>query len=953
MYNNIALGEVKNVPTEEIFKLKTYGGYRDKQQMENLKKDIQENGIKNPIELFKNKDGSIEIENGNHRLQIAKELGIKEVPVKFVESWNNIGINKADKQSIKKWENNYNENNKNRTEINESNERTEFFKGSMDDNRNQLGNERTAATNDRLFNRVQEYNDRTSSNSTLEKNNQGLEKSSSFNLPTKNQFKTKDQQIIPIQDENTSKSNLKENNTTNKTNTKDFNESAKQYNIDYQNEDLKEIKQMFDRRKINAYFDENTFQNNNDAFSVWKPTYDEQGNISGREVVFNPKAQDTKTRVQELAIHELGHDLDLNEVQNMILKDASRKENWESARKSLENTYKQAYENDNIQISDENFNKIVDEKATMSILQRELGSQEYVNRLVNQNQSVAKKIYNWVIDKLNKFTGGKNEKLFWTDIKNKFETAYNQEFSKNDSNLKYSVIYNEDGSFNRVKIDDDIFENNKQKSINNTIKDYLEENINEYANIIESGQKVYLGKDLPSEYAFSKSSQNLPLPNKLAKGRASSGLKEIIENASNRIYEKNQKIKHNIDAKYGFYKYDTKFSFDHKGKEQIYSGTIVIRNDANGKKYLYDITNIKKIGSDLLPLASNSKKSSAIIGSSNDLPINSLSSTKQNVNKKPLQKYSMQKNENNSIKINSDRKAKYIDKNQEEHNIYYRFDKKGEFKGKEHKSGVSMWEEQVEDLINDNYESFYDKNDNYIEKNPLLEKYGVTQEEYNNMSNEENLNIKREIALDEGYVTNGASVFDLSDDGADFFFNYEKDHHYLDAPEVNFFTGKITGEGIDGENVVIPNDTILKTTSKDIEKIYDNIYNKYDLDDLGDRKKANKEFVQRIVDLINSNKTKTEAENNTSSFNLKKGKQKYALPIKDWQQFVENNYQKQGIGKNLKEYNLPTKEDVKTKINLPTKENVNTQGESINWNEIERPEGKIRKHYRSIIEAVI
>ena len=90
-------------------------------------------------------------------------------------------------------------------------------------------------------------------------------------------------------------------------------------------------------------------------------------------------------------------------------------------------------------MSDENFNKLIDEEATMSILQRELGNQEYVNRLVNQNQSVAKKIYNWVIDKLNKFTGGKNEKIFWTDIKNKFETAYNQEFGKNDSNLKYSI----------------------------------------------------------------------------------------------------------------------------------------------------------------------------------------------------------------------------------------------------------------------------------------------------------------------------------------------------------------------------------------------------------------------------------------------------------------------------------------------------------------------------------
>lgn len=265
-------------------------------------------------------------------------------------------------------------------------------------------------------------------------NNQNMQQNA-----IQNQSKTQGQQIISTQNQNIQKSDIVENNNTKIAKMKNFDESAKQYNIDYKNEDLKEIKQMFDRRGINAYFDENTFKNNDDAFSVWKPIYDEQGNVADREVVFNPKTQDTNTRVQELAIHELGHDLDLNEVQNMILKDASKKENWENARKSLENTYKQAYENDNIQISDENFNKIVDEEATMSILQRELGNQEYVNRLVNQNKSVAKKIYNWVIDKLNKFTGGKNEKIFWTDIKNKFETAYNQEFSKYDSNLKYSV----------------------------------------------------------------------------------------------------------------------------------------------------------------------------------------------------------------------------------------------------------------------------------------------------------------------------------------------------------------------------------------------------------------------------------------------------------------------------------------------------------------------------------
>lgn len=634
---------------------------------------------------------------------------------------------------------------------------------------------------------------------------------------------------------------------------KNFNESAKQYNIDYQNEDLKEIKQMFDKRGIKAYFDDNTFRNNNEAFSVWKPTYDEQGNVSGREVVFNPKAQDTNTRVQELAIHELGHDLDLNEVQNMILKDARKKENWEVARKSLENTYKQAYENDGIQISDENFNKIVDEEATMSILQRELGNQEYVNRLVNQNQSIAKKIYNWVVDKLNKFTGGKNEKLFWADIRNKFETAYNQEFSKNDSNLKYSVIYNEDGSFNRVKIDDNIFENNKQKSINNTIKDYLEDHINEYANIIESGQKVYLGKDLPSEYAFSKSSQSLPLPNKLAKGRASSGLKEIIENASNRIYEKNQKIKHNIDAKYGFYKYDTKFSFDHKGKEQIYRGTIVIRNDANGKKYLYDITNIKKIGSDLLPVASNSKKSSAIIGSSNDLPINSLSSTKQNVNSKPLQKYSMQESENNSgsfnLQENKKKQLDIIEKNNKMQDDYHTGIRKIE--------DIKTLAETLEDSDWQGYEEF---NPDYTKK-----------------------------MADEALKTGKITVYS----------SYPIEQGVFVSPS------KMEAESYSGNG---------KVYSKEIN----------------------------INDVAWIDPTQGQYANTN---------QKYAVSTKEWQQFLENNYQKQGDGKNLKEYNLPTREEVKKKLNLPTKENVNTQGESINWNEIERPERKIRKHYKSIIES--
>lgn len=198
------------------------------------------------------------------------------------------------------------------------------------------------------------------------------------------------------------------------------------------------------------------------------------------------------------------------------------------------------------------------------------------------------------------------------------------------NNAKAEIVYNKDGSFNKVKIKENIFENKGNKSIAQTIKQYLTKHIGEYADIIESGQRVYLGEDLPGEYTYSKSAQSLNKTELLAKGRATSGLKEIINNATNRQYEPNRKDKHNVDAKYGFYRYDTTFAFEHNGKEQNYTGTILIRNDADGKKYLYDILNIKKIGSNLPPATSNSQKSSVVNGGSNSVPVNNIIQSNEN-----------------------------------------------------------------------------------------------------------------------------------------------------------------------------------------------------------------------------------------------------------------------------------------------------------------------------------
>lgn len=612
-------------------------------------------------------------------------------------------------------------------------------------------------------------------------NNQNMQQNA-----IQNQSKTQGQQIISTQNQNIQKSDIVENNNTKIAKMKNFDESAKQYNIDYKNEDLKEIKQMFDRRGINAYFDENTFKNNDDAFSVWKPIYDEQGNVADREVVFNPKTQDTNTRVQELAIHELGHDLDLNEVQNMILKDASKKENWENARKSLENTYKQAYENDNIQISDENFNKIVDEEATMSILQRELGNQEYVNRLVNQNKSVAKKIYNWVIDKLNKFTGGKNEKIFWTDIRNKFETAYNQEFSKYDSNLKYSVAGKE------------------------ALKNIKEPQLS---------QEAY--------NSYNKAKQ-------MAKNKES----------NEKIYKETGWYKDKVTGK-------MKFNFSDK-----------------------------------------------------DMKI-----------------------ANQNYKVGQEFKLKDI----LIHNTLF-----------ETYPQLRDYKVKIEDMNSNNTKNNGRLNGRY---NRFTDELTIDINRFNDISNAEGTlihEIQHAIQKIEGFA-GGTSIK----------FGKEKYKNNPGEIEARDTSKRMIEEKYNGKDLsnIMPksanvNTSILEKMKIGLYNYLSNISNEEVSNEFNEsNKKKNSSNASENNGLVlgGIEKNNVESENNSGSFSIKNNNV--------WRQFVENNYQKQGTGQNLKEYNLPTKESTKTELNLPIKENINTQGESINWNEIERPEGKIRKHYKSIIES--
>lgn len=179
-----------------------------------------------------------------------------------------------------------------------------------------------------------------------------------------------------------------------------------------------------------------------------------------------------------------------------------------------------------------------------------------------------------------------------------------QNLSRNNENPTGKVRYqarNVAGN-SVVWIEDNLLKENIGEPEHSFVADYIAKHIGEMYTIIESGQKVFLGKELPSEYTQSNYTKAILQRNRnlvKAKNRASGSLGEMIEIATNRRWEQTKHAK-SKDAKYGMYRYDTRFGFplyDPKGNKvgaNVYTAELVIRNASDGKKYLYDVVSIKK-----------------------------------------------------------------------------------------------------------------------------------------------------------------------------------------------------------------------------------------------------------------------------------------------------------------------------------------------------------------------
>ena len=140
----------------------------------------------------------------------------------------------------------------------------------------------------------------------------------------------------------------------------------------------------------------------------------------------------------------------------------------------------------------------------------------------------------------------------------------------------------------------------KRKIDWNDVEKYLKKYIDTFYEIADTHDLIYIGKDLPNEFSGSEDTARLKGALAKAKANAAQGVPELIEIAENKRYKDNLAAKHNINAKYGWYRYNSRFAlpvYDESGevtKYNVFSVEMLIRHAADKKMYLYDIVNIKK-----------------------------------------------------------------------------------------------------------------------------------------------------------------------------------------------------------------------------------------------------------------------------------------------------------------------------------------------------------------------
>lgn len=161
-----------------------------------------------------------------------------------------------------------------------------------------------------------------------------------------------------------------------------------------------------------------------------------------------------------------------------------------------------------------------------------------------------------------------------------------------------NVITDLDGS--KVVLINDVRFKSRRNLNWNEVEEVLKEYVGLYFEIGETAEKIYIGTDFPDEFCHSKDTISAKGANEKAKANMASAIGELIQIASCKAEYPDVDGKHGSKAKYGWYRYNTRFGlpvYDETGdllRYNIYSTRMLVRCDEDGKLYLYDLIRTKK-----------------------------------------------------------------------------------------------------------------------------------------------------------------------------------------------------------------------------------------------------------------------------------------------------------------------------------------------------------------------
>lgn len=332
-----------------------------------------------------------------------------------------------------------------------------------------------------------------------------------------------------------------------------------------------------------------------------------------RLITVNPKAEGRA--VTETLMHELAHDVWARADEDV------RDSLYQLAVKGVDdariNDIRKRYRDELKARGEDVPEELLREEVVVGILGETIGREDLLSRFDGEGRfPVVRRILRTLSNMKKRFTG-KDKYLYRKadDLFVKFTEVMAGQTAEADHDAKTKYLLATDNTGSKVVVMYEDVLKGKEGSPHQIIADQIAEHIGEYYTIFESGQRVYIGEDLPNEYTQSKYTQALlrrDLKILKVKNQASQNFKEMIEIATNRRWKKTVHSK-NKDAKYGFYRYTTKIAvpvFDSLKKvvdARIYSADLLIRNASDGKKYLYDVTQIKRERSSSLPQAWISK----------------------------------------------------------------------------------------------------------------------------------------------------------------------------------------------------------------------------------------------------------------------------------------------------------------------------------------------------------